>query len=103
MSEIKGLLEQIEKSYGAAQRALLSPTIMAPQEFIQVRMDEIILACKRVAEIVGDEFVATDIVVKHLAMLEERNNTAILHREDGFSDEGVHRAPLNESPPLARY
>ncbi len=72
MSEIARLLEQIDLSYQAAQRALTSPSIMAPHEFIQKRMEEIELAREKISVIVGDEFTATDMVVRRLAMLEER-------------------------------
>jgi hypothetical protein len=72
MSEIKRLLEQIERSYEAAQRALTSPSIMAPHEFIQKRMEEIELAREKISVIVGNEFMATDMVVRRLAALEEK-------------------------------
>ncbi len=72
MNEIKRLLEQIELSYQAAQRALTSPAIMAPHEFIQKRMEEIEMAREKISVLVGDEYTATDMVVKRLAMLEEQ-------------------------------
>jgi len=71
MSELKQLLEQIDLSYQAAQRALTSLAIMAPHEFIQKRMEEIEITREKITEIVGDEFKATEIVVKRLALLEE--------------------------------
>lgn len=73
-SEVRNLLEQIERSYEAAQRALTSPSIMAPHEFISKRMEEIEIARGKISVIVGDEFEATDMVVKRLALLEEKPN-----------------------------
>jgi hypothetical protein len=70
MSEVKDLLERIERSYEAAQRALNSPSIMAPHEFITRRMEEIEIARGQISVIVGDEFKATDMVVRRLAALE---------------------------------
>ena len=71
-SEIKRLLEEITLSYQAAQRALSSPSIMAKHEFIQKRMEAIEIGRERIASIVGDEFKATDLVVKRLAEIEEQ-------------------------------
>ena len=73
-SEIKKLLEEITLSYQAAQRALTSPAIMAPHEFIQKRMEEIERGREKVAALVGDELTATDMVVKRLAEIEEQGH-----------------------------
>lgn len=70
-SELKQLLEQITRSYEAAQRALSSPTIMAPHQFINKRMEEIEIVHAKIKDLVGDEFKATDLVVRHLAMIDE--------------------------------
>ena len=71
-SELQRLLEQIESSYQAAQHALTSFAIMAPHEFIQRRMEEIEIAHEKIAKLVGNEFKATDMVVRALADLEEK-------------------------------
>lgn len=71
-SEVKRLLEQIELSYQAAQRALNSPSIIAPHEFINKRMEEIAIGQEKIAAIVGDELTATDMIVRRLAEIEEQ-------------------------------
>ena len=43
---------------------------MAPHGFINKRMEEIEVAREKISGIVGDEFRATDLVVKTLAVLE---------------------------------
>ncbi len=74
-SEITKLLETITLSYEAAQRAFTSPAIMAKHEFIQRRMEEIEIGREKIAELVGDELKATDLVVKRLAEIEEQGQT----------------------------
>lgn len=71
-SELRQLLDHITRSYEAAQRALTSPAIMARHEFIQKRMEEIEMAHDKVKHLVGDEFRATDLVVKQLAAVEDQ-------------------------------
>jgi hypothetical protein len=72
-SQVAKLLEQIELSYLAARRALCSPAIMAPHEFIQRRMEEIEIGREKIAALVGGDFTATDLVVKRLAKIEEES------------------------------
>lgn len=73
MSELQQLLKQIESSYQAARRALTSPAIMAPHEFITKRMEEISMNRDKIAQLIGDEFKATDMVVQKLAEVEGRS------------------------------
>jgi hypothetical protein len=71
-TEIMRVMEQIELSYQAAQRAFTSPAIMAKHEFIQRRMEEIEIGREKIAALVGDELKSTDLVVKRLAEIEEQ-------------------------------
>jgi hypothetical protein len=71
-TELARLMEQITLSYQAAQRALTSPAIMAPHEFIQRRMEEIEIGREKLCSLVGDELRATDLVVRRLAEIEEQ-------------------------------
>jgi hypothetical protein len=70
-SEVKRLLEEITLHYEAATRALTSPSIMAPHEFIQKRMEEIEIIRNKITGILGDEFAATEAVVKQISMIDE--------------------------------
>jgi hypothetical protein len=65
-------MKRIELAYQAAQRALTSPAIVAPHDFIQKRMEEIEVGREKLAALVGDEVTATDLLVKRLAEIEEQ-------------------------------
>lgn len=71
MSEVKRLLEQIEQAYIAAQRALTSPSIMAPHEFITKRMEEIEIKRDELSKVIGDDFKATEMIVKRIEQIKE--------------------------------
>lgn len=46
---------------------------MAPHEFITKRMEEISMNRDKIAQLIGDEFKATDMVVQKLAEVEGRS------------------------------
>lgn len=81
-SDVAKLLEQISLSYQAAQRAMTSPAIVAPHEFINKRMEEIGIGQEKLTAILGgDELAATDLIVKRLAELEGKGMCTVRSAE----------------------